>query len=238
MNAIAPATLNETTSPQTQSREPFMRYFKAPLEFGFSDGHPIRLLKIENVPIAYHAEAPEKYGKEYAYAVFPPCLKRMISIACCQRTIVNDNSLGDETAEGWWKTISFKSHAFVDNREQAKPGITSLRALFESTKKGVSATLIVAVNLKAKFLDQRQKQLQTPLPDYSPRTIDFEVCRGYITQSSVDIGPVPFIPVGERRFLPNVIYLRRLDLPEVEHGEFSLNDLVDGLAGLRIKTGA
>ena len=153
----------------------------------------------------------------------------MISIACRgQRdTIVDDNSLGDETSEGWWKTIHFESHAFVDNRERAKPGDTSLRALFESTKKGVSATLLVAVKLKANFQDEREKQFQTPLPDYIQGTIDFEVCRGYIIQSSVDISPVPYVFPCNRSLRSPVVFL-----------QFVEDDLVHDLAGLCIKAGA
>jgi hypothetical protein len=205
-----------------------MRYFKEPMSFSYGQ-HLSKLLRLENVPIAYHVNPSEEsmYGDRYAYAAFPPDLRGLISRACNRQrgTDVDDNSLGGETSEGWWKTISFKTHAFEDKRQGVKLGNTtwSLRRLLESTRKGVLATLLIVVNLKANFEDERQKHLQRPLTKDIPGMVEIEVRKGYVTRSEVDMSPVPYIPPRNRsRSVPVVII------------EFVEEDIMDELKRLKL----
>jgi hypothetical protein len=75
------------------------------------------LLKILDVQIACHENSNGTYGQEYAYAMFPSTLRKMVLEACeKQHRIDPDDEHLLSRPKGWWKTINIRNCIFEDAR--------------------------------------------------------------------------------------------------------------------------
>jgi hypothetical protein len=154
------------------------------------------LLKILDVQIACHENSNGTYGQEYAYAMFPSTLRKMVLEACeKQHRIDPDDEHLLSNPKGWWKTISIRNCIFEDARSSESSQSTapfSLRSIFAETGKGITATLQLGISLKAK-MEKEDGQEDAPLPDSIPRRVEIEVYSCSRIRVGVDTAPVPFI---------------------------------------------
>jgi hypothetical protein len=165
------------------------------------------LLRVPHVQIAFHEDWKGAYGQEYVYAALPSELREKVLEACLQQhpTDPDDKELSS-AATDWWKRIYIRNCTFTDarsgNASAESPASFDLCSTFAETRMGVTATLQLGISLKAKMENGSEDQFAA-LPDSTPWRVEIEAYDSCVTQTDVDVGPVPFSSRGRMGALPS-----------------------------------
>lgn len=168
---------NETTNALTKQNNPENRYWKGPIVFRYG-AFTSTSIRFDNVQIPYHTA--EGYGSSFVYMCLPGYAQNIFADACKTRrpTKVTENSLVHDDNR-WWKIANNVSESFgFINKTTNKFHKTSLEAIFESTRTGITANVVLNFKFKA-------NTVSSPLKPTTPGTLSIELDRGYI--STIDV---------------------------------------------------